>query len=249
MKEDPMAEDESAVDIRTVFVRYADSTQPRRVVDQYESTQRRAPIGAPLDAAPGLTEMAGPLFAREDLADGEDNLAIDRATGRRAIGQLIHLSGRVLDEDGRPVRQSLIELWQANAAGRYLHAADENLAPLDPNFAGVGRVVTDDDGRYSFSTIKPGAYPVPQSGNWWRPPHIHFSLFGTSWMSRLVTQMYFPGEALNAEDRILGAIPDAVARDRLVCRAAANPLAPTPALGFTFDIVLRGRSETPWTPG
>ena len=243
-----MGRDESTGDIRTVFARYDDATQPRRVVERYPSTHTRTPLAMPLDLEAGLTETTGPSFRREDLPQSAANLAVDAATGRRAIGQLIRLAGRVLDEDGRPVRHALIELWQANGAGRYIHEADESDAPLDPNFSGVGRVMTDEEGCYSFLTIKPGAYAVPQSGNWWRPPHIHFSLFGTSWMSRLVTQMYFPGEPLNRHDRILNAIPDAAARDRLVCAVADNTLDPSPALGFSFDIVLRGRSETPRVP-
>ncbi|MBV8652774.1 MAG: protocatechuate 3,4-dioxygenase subunit beta [Alphaproteobacteria bacterium] len=233
-------------DIRTAFAPYDEATQPRRFVEGYQSTQRRTPLAQPVDAAPGLTEITGPCFDLPAAAGGVVNLAVDPATGRRAIGPLMLLSGRVLDEDGRPVRRSLVELWQANGGGRYAHAADDNVAPLDPNFQGVGRTLTDDDGRYAFLTIKPGAYPVPGPGNWWRPPHIHFSLFGTSWMSRLVTQMYFPGEPLNAQDHILNAIPDAAARERVLCRVSENPLTPSPALGFTFDIVLRGRAETPW---
>jgi protocatechuate 3,4-dioxygenase beta subunit len=236
----------SESDIRTKFAPYDDATQPLRRVAGYQSTHRRTPLAEPLDAAGGLTEMTGPRFDLPSIAGDVVNLAVDPTTGRRAIGPLMLLSGCVLDEDARPVRRSLVELWQANGAGRYAHAADDNAAPLDPNFRGVGRALTDDDGRYAFLTIKPGAYPVPGPGNWWRPPHIHFSLFGTSWMSRLVTQMYFPGEPLNAQDHILNAVPDAAARERVLCRVAENPLTPAPALGFTFDIVLRGRSETPW---
>jgi protocatechuate 3,4-dioxygenase beta subunit len=233
----------------TRFAPYDDATQPRPVVEGYRSTQTRTPLSAPIRFSPGLTETAGPSFGLAALPASAANLALDPATGRRALGQLIVVSGRVLDEDGRPVRRSLIELWQANGAGRYLHDADANVAPLDPDFTGVGRTLTDDDGRYSVVTIKPGAYPVVQASNWWRPPHLHFSLFGSSWMSRLVTQMYFPGEPLNADDHILNAIPDAAARERAICRVAENPWTPLPALGFSFDIVLRGRSETPWQPG
>ncbi len=239
----------SEADLRIRFERYDDRTQPARILPRYRATQRRNPAAAPLDFAPGLGEIAGPVFDPDLLRPGENDLAAAAGGGRRALGQLIHLSGRVLDEDGRPVRRSLVELWQANGAGRYRHDANENSAPLDPDFIGVGRTMTDDEGRYVFRTIKPGAYPVPDSGNWWRPPHLHFSLFGTSWMSRLVTQMFFPGEPLNAHDHILNAVPDAAARERLVCRVAENPLLPEPALGFAFDIVLRGRAETPWIPG
>jgi protocatechuate 3,4-dioxygenase, beta subunit len=236
----------SDTDIRTQFAAYDDATQPRRYIEGYRSTQTRTPLAQPLDIPPGLTEITGPHFDLAAVAGEAVNLAVDPATGRRAIGQLVLLGGRILDEDGKPVRRSLVELWQANGAGRYAHASDDNAAPLDPDFRGVGRAMTDDDGCYAFLTIKPGAYPVPGTGNWWRPPHIHFSLFGSSWMSRLVTQMYFPGEPLNAHDHILNAIPDAASRERVVCRVAENPKTPLPALGFTFDIVLRGRAETPW---
>jgi protocatechuate 3,4-dioxygenase beta subunit len=232
-------------DVLTSFARYDDATQPHRIIEGYRSTRLRTPLAPPLTAPLGLVEVTGPLFDAADVPPDAANLAVDVATGHRALGQLIRVAGRVLDEDGRPVRRSLIELWQANAAGRYRHEADGNDAPLDPNFSGVGRAMTDDEGHYAFLTIKPGAYPVPESGNWWRPPHIHFSLFGSSWMSRLVTQMYFPGEPLNAHDRILNAIPDAAARERAVCRPVENPRLPIPALGFEFDIVLRGRAQTP----
>ena len=238
-----MAQEDAEI-VRTRFRRYEDVSQPERVVEGYRSTATRTPGAAALDAAPGLSELTGPLFADEQRPSGILDIATDPETGRRAIGQLIEVSGHLLDEDGRPVRHSLIELWQANAAGRYVHAHDDNVAPLDPNFSGIGRVFTDAEGRYAFRTIKPGAYAVPGPGNWWRPPHIHFSLFGPSSMSRLVTQMYFPGEPLNEADRILNAIPDAAARQRLICRAVDNPREPAPALGFAFDIVLRGRAET-----
>jgi protocatechuate 3,4-dioxygenase, beta subunit len=232
--------------VLAAFARYDDASQPSRVVAGYPNTRTRTPAAAPVVYAPGLSEITGPTFDPAALRPGEDNLAVAPDTGRRAIGQIIALAGRVSDEDGRPVRHSLIELWQANGAGRYIHGHDDNDAPLDPDFIGVGRAVTDGEGVYRFITIKPGAYPVPNSGNWWRPPHIHFSLFGSSAMSRLVTQMYFPGEPLNAHDRLINSVPDAAARERLVCRVVDNPLAPTPALGFAFDIVLRGRAGTPW---
>jgi protocatechuate 3,4-dioxygenase beta subunit len=140
----------------------------------------------------------------------------------------------------------VVELWQANAAGRYIHPNDDNDAPIDPNFIGNGRAVTDEAGRFEFTTIKPGAYPVPESGKWWRPPHVHFSLFGHSFMSRLVTQMYFPGEPLNAQDRLLHAIPDERARAGLVARAVDPREAPEGILAFAHDLVLRGPRRTPF---
>jgi protocatechuate 3,4-dioxygenase beta subunit len=152
----------------------------------------------------------------------------------------------VIDEDGRAVPNTLVELWQCNAAGRYIHAKDDHPAPLDPNFTGAGRTMTDAEGRYRFLTIKPGAYPWRNHANAWRPAHIHFSLFGTSFLSRLVTQMYFPNDPLFPYDPILQSIPDARARDRLVSRFDIDLTEPEWALGYRFDIVLRGRDSTPF---
>ena len=155
------------------------------------------------------------------------------------------MSGRVLDENSRPVRNALVEIWQANAAGRYLHKNDPHHAPLDPNFTGYGRVMTDDLGHYSFTTIKPGAYPWMNHYNAWRPRHIHFSLFGAGILTRLVTQMYFAGDPLLDEDPIYNSIPDEKARRRLISRFDWETTAPMFGLGYHFDIVLRGRESTP----
>jgi protocatechuate 3,4-dioxygenase beta subunit len=163
-----------------------------------------------------------------------------------AIGQRIVVHGRVLDSDGRPVPGTLLEVWQANAGGRYRHAKDNWPAPLDPNFTGLGRTVTDSLGRYEFTTIKPGAYPWGNHHNAWRPAHIHFSLFGRAFTQRLVTQMYFPDDPLFAYDPIWNAIPDERARQRLVSRFDLERTAPNWALSFEFDIVLRGRDATPF---
>lgn len=166
----------------------------------------------------------------------------------RAMGQLIWVTGRLLDEDDMPVRSSVIEVWQANSAGRYAHQADShNPAPHDPNFLGSGRCVTDQEGRYAFLTIKPGAYPVPNHATrWWRPPHIHFSILGESFMSRLVTQMYFPGEPLNAIDLLLNAVPDEKGRERLVAKPIPMmQMERTDAVGFEHDLVVRGYRATP----
>jgi protocatechuate 3,4-dioxygenase beta subunit len=151
----------------------------------------------------------------------------------------------VLDEDGRPIPHTLVEVWQANAAGRYAHRVDAHPAPLDPNFSGAGRMLTDEHGRYRFVTIKPGAYPWRNHDNAWRPAHIHFSLFGHSFLSRLVTQMYFPGDPLMPFDPVLNSIPDAGARKRLISNFDLSVTEPEWALGFTFDIVLRGAQATP----
>jgi protocatechuate 3,4-dioxygenase beta subunit len=150
-----------------------------------------------------------------------------------------------MDEDGRPQRGTLVEIWQANAAGRYLHARDTHDAPLDPNFAGVGHTLTDDDGCYRFTTIRPGAYPWGNHRNAWRPVHIHFSLLGPAWASRLITQMYFPGDPLLAADPIFNSVPDPAARERLIAAFDWDATVPDFALGYRFDIVLRGRRETP----
>jgi protocatechuate 3,4-dioxygenase beta subunit len=151
----------------------------------------------------------------------------------------------VLDGDGRPVRNSLIEVWQANAAGRYVHQGDRHPAPLDPNFTGAGRCLTDSEGRYRFVTVKPGAYPWKNHDNAWRPAHIHFSLFGPAFATRLVTQMYFPGDPLFDQDPIFQSVQDPKARQRLVSSFNLETTEPEWALGYRFDIVLRGRDATP----
>lgn len=221
--------------------------EPDVPVPGYTNTWTHTP-SQPLHRRPvGRTEATGPLELQRKLPCGDVNLA-EVGPGRFAIGQLMHLSGRILDEDGRPVRGAVVELWQANAAGRYYHPIDQRDAPLDPNFVGNGRIRTDEEGRYAFFTIKPGAYPVPVKETWWRPPHLHFSVLGPSSLSRLVTQMYFPGEPLNTLDRILNSMPDTAARERLVARHLPPAEVGDRWLGFTHDIVLRGRHATPPTP-
>jgi protocatechuate 3,4-dioxygenase, beta subunit len=162
------------------------------------------------------------------------------------VGERLVVSGRVMDEDGRPLPDTLIEIWQANAAGRYIHVVDQHPAPLDPNFSGAGRAVTDADGRYRFTTVKPGAYPWRNHPNAWRPAHIHLSLFGPTFLTRLVTQMYFPGDPLFPFDPLFNAIPDEKARARLISAFDLETTVPEWALGFRFDIVLRGRQATPF---
>ena len=161
------------------------------------------------------------------------------------LGERIIVKGRILDEAGRPVPHSLVEIWQPNAAGRYRHERDQHSAPLDPNFSGVGRCISDGEGRYEFTTIKPGAYPWRNQPNAWRPPHIHLSLFGPSFLSRLVTQMYFPGDPLLAHDAIFNSNPDPAARARLVARFDLDATRAEWALGYVFDVVLRGPAATP----
>jgi protocatechuate 3,4-dioxygenase beta subunit len=191
-----------------------------------------------------MSELTGPVFGRDAVGPLDHDLT--RQHDAEPLGERINVTGRVLDEDGRPVRHTLVELWQANAAGRYAHAIDRHNAPLDPNFTGCGRTLTDDEGRYRFVTIKPGAYPWTNHQNAWRPAHIHFSLFGEAFLTRLVTQMYFPGDPLLPFDPVLGGIPDAAARERLVSTFDWDTTTPEHALGYRFDMVLRGRNATPW---
>ncbi|MDO9502126.1 protocatechuate 3,4-dioxygenase subunit beta [Falsiroseomonas sp.] len=220
------------------------ATQPVVPVPGYPNTIRRNPSRAPFRRSLTRTELTGPLDLSAKLRPGDDNLA-ELAPGRMAQGQLIHVGGRVLDEDGRPVAGAIVELWQANAGGRYFHPIDQRDAPLDPNFIGNGRTRSDAEGRYGFFTIKPGAYPVPDSGRWWRPPHIHISVLGPGCLMRLVTQMYFPGDPLNAIDRILNSVPDAGARARCIAQFVAPEAVMGDWQGFTHDLVLRGRHATP----
>ena len=190
------------------------------------------------------TEITGPGAVWDRLM-GPEMFDLTRQHTSEPIGQRIIVSGRVLDEDGRPVPQTVVEVWQANAAGRYIHARDQWDAPLDPNFTGVGRVVTDEAGRYRFITVKPGAYPWGNHKNAWRPEHIHFSLFGPAFATRLVTQMYFPGDPLILIDPIAAAAPGN-ARERMINRFDIETTQEAFALSYIFDIVLRGRGATPF---
>ena len=191
-----------------------------------------------------LSELTGPVFG--DGAVGELDHDLTRQHEGEPLGERIVVSGRVSGSDGRPLRNQLIEIWQANAAGRYRHSVDTHGAPLDPNFSGGGRCLTDDNGDYRFVTVKPGAYPWPNHPNAWRPNHIHFSLFGRAFTERLVTQMYFPGDPLFEFDPIFHSVRDEAARERLVSRFDLTLTEPDWALGFRFDIVLGGRASTPF---
>jgi protocatechuate 3,4-dioxygenase beta subunit len=206
----------------------------------YASSVKRAPLQPLITLPQTVTELTGPQFSPADITGSGCDLTRNGPLGERVI-----VSGRVLDEDGRPVRRTVIEAWQANAAGRYLHENDQHDAPLDPNFTGCGHAFTDDEGRYRFVTIKPGAYPWRNHFNAWRPSHIHFSLFGPAFATRLVTQMYFPGDALLEFDPIFNSVQDAEARARLVSAFDWETTIPETALGYRFDIVLRGTDETP----
>jgi protocatechuate 3,4-dioxygenase beta subunit len=210
---------------------------------QYRSTILRAPSQPPVLLPHRLTEVTGPLLGEDRIGPCDNDLT--RQHHDEPQGQRIIVHGRVLDSGGRPVSQTLVEVWQANAAGRYRHSRDSWPAPLDPNFSGAGRVLTDTNGYYRFTTIKPGIYPWGNHHNAWRPAHIHFSLFGQAFTQRLVTQMYFPDDPMFPYDPIFNSIPDEKARQRLVSRFDLDATRPEWALAFAFDIVLRGPQATP----
>jgi protocatechuate 3,4-dioxygenase beta subunit len=216
---------------------------PPYLYPDYVGTRMRAPRRPLVPLPQSLTELTGPLLGDGRVGDLDHDLT--RQHDGEPLGQRITVSGRVLDGDGRPVRNTLIEVWQANAGGRYRHDRDRHPAPLDPNFSGAGRCLTDDDGRYRFVTIKPGAYPWPNHDNAWRPAHVHFSLFGRAFPQRLITQMYFPDDPLFDRDPIFNSIPDPDARRRLISTFDPVLTQPEWALAFTWDIVLRGRDATP----
>ena len=211
----------------------------------YRSTELRAPRLPLIRWAQTVSETTGPSFASLRLAPHDSDLTRQRPGA--PLGERIVVTGQVRDEDGRPLAGELVELWQANAAGRYAHPSDQHDAPLDPNFAGAGRALTDADGRYRFVTIKPGAYPWQNHANAWRPAHLHFSVYGPAFATRLVTQMYFPGDPLLTLDPIYRSVPER-ARERLIAAFDLAETRPEWALGYRFDVVLRGRDATPRTP-
>lgn len=219
------------------------NTQPDYHYPPYRSTAKRAPT-LPLVLLPQtLSEVTGPLFGHHEIKPGENDLTRQHAGA--PLGERMIVNGRVLDENGRPLPQALVEIWQCNSAGRYRHVNDQHDAPLDPNFSGCGRVLTDAQGRYQFTTIKPGAYPWRNHYNAWRPAHIHFSLFGQGFVQRLITQMYFPGDPLLEYDPMYTSVPDERARKRLVSEFDWEHTVPEHAIAYRFDIVLRGRDATP----
>lgn len=228
------------------FAPSAPGVQPPHLHPAYASTVKRAPQRPPIRLEQTLTEVTGPVFAGGWA--GPDAVDLTRAHGGEPLGERMIVMGRVLDEDARPVPGTLVELWQCNAAGRYRHPVDQHDAPLDPNFDGVGQAITNERGEYRFLTIKPGAYPWLNGPNSWRPAHIHFGVFGPAFATRLITQMYFPGDPLLALDAIFQSVPDERARNRLVSSYAPEIGKPQWALGYRFDIVLRGREATPLDP-
>lgn len=219
-------------------------TQPNYLSPQYRSSIKRAPSQPLIYLPHTLSEVTGPVFGPGDV----DIKACDltRRHSGEPLGERIVVSGRVIDENGRPVPNTLVELWQANAAGRYQHKWDNHDAPLDPNFTGCGHILTDAEGRYRFVTIRPGEYPWRNHYNAWRPAHIHFSVFGPAFATRLITQMYFPGDPLLGFDPIFNSTPDEKARERLISQFDWETTLPVQALGYRFDMVLSGRESTPW---
>lgn len=225
------------------YERARPGVQPPNDWPAYGSTVKRAPKRKPIRIEDTLTEVTGPTFDTGWF--GAEAADLTKGHQGEPLGERIIVAGRVLDESGRPVPRTLVELWQCNSAGRYLHERDQHDAPLDPNFTGFGQVVTDADGRYRFVTIKPGAYPWRNTHNAWRPAHIHFSLFGPAFATRLVTQIYFPGDPLLALDPIFQSTADLEARNRLVSVYDPELSEAEYALGYRFDFVLRGRAATP----
>ncbi len=212
----------------------------------YASTLKRAPQQPLIPLPHTLSELTGPVYGDGSVSALDSDLSRNAVRNGEPIGERIIVTGHVYDDAGRPVRNALIELWQANACGRYIHKLDQHPAPIDPNFTGAGRTLTNALGEYTFVTIKPGAYPWKNHYNAWRPAHIHFSLFGANIMQRLVTQMYFPGDPLLALDSIYNSTPDARARERMISAYDHSVTSPEWALGYRFDIVVCGAKQTPF---
>jgi len=221
------------------------SRHPPALDTEYKTSVTRSPQRAPISFNSTLSEMTGPTFGHSILGDLDNDMILNYGTsGEMAIGQRIIVHGRVLDENGRGVPNVLLEVWQANSGGRYRHAKEGYLAPLDPNFGGCGRTITGEDGSYEFRTVKPGAYPWPNRANDWRPAHIHFSLFGTGFAQRLITQMYFEGDPMIWKCPIVDTIPSKEAIEQLIATFDMNNTVPMDARAYKFDIVLRGRRST-----
>ncbi|WP_052668708.1 protocatechuate 3,4-dioxygenase subunit beta [Nitriliruptor alkaliphilus] len=213
----------------------------------YRSTNLRHPKEPLVRLEHTLSEITGPGPALAEVTEEDADLTRNAGTGQEAMGERIIVTGRVSDENGDPAPRTLVEIWQCNAAGRYIHEKDQHPAPLDPNFIGAGKAITDEDGSYRFLTIKPGAYPWRNHPNAWRPAHIHFSLFGPAFVTRLVTQMYFPGDPLHDLDPIMGGVPRE-AWPRMIASYDHTITEEEWALGYRFDIVLRGPEATPFEP-
>ena len=222
------------------------SAHPPYLHEPYRSTVKRSPQASFIPLPQTLSELTGPVYGGDDIRPLDNDLTRNAVKNGEPIGERIIVVGRVLDEAGRPVPNALVEVWQANACGRYIHKVDQHPAPLDPNFTGAGRCLTDKNGEYRFITIRPGAYPWRNHENAWRPAHIHFSVFGTNFLQRLVTQMYFPGDPLFPLDPIFNSIPDENGRKRLISAYAHDVTQPEWALGYRFNVVLCGPRMTPF---
>ena len=221
-------------------------SHPPFLHEAYKSTVLRSPRKPLVPVPQTLSELTGPTFGRDDVDEIDADLTRNARVNGEPLGERIIVTGQVLDEDGRPISNALLEVWQANACGRYIHKRDQHDAPLDPNFRGTGRVMTNDKGEYRFVTIRPGAYPWGNHPNAWRPAHIHFSVFGVNFLQRLVTQMYFPGDPLMPLDPIFNGIPDEAGKKRLISTYDHDVTEPSWALGFRFDIVVCGEKQTPF---
>jgi protocatechuate 3,4-dioxygenase, beta subunit len=231
--------------------RRAPETQSQGVVEGYVQTGQRWPAAELLRRPHTPAELSGPQPVLRRLAPTQDRNSRGDLAGkgaRRALGQLIHIRARVVDEDGAPVPGAVVEIWHCNSAGKYIHKNDTHDAPVDPNFNGAARLVAGDTGLVELRTIKPAAYPVPDTGGWWRPPHVHFSVWGRIWLSRLVTQMFFDGDPLNEHDAILNAVRDPEARSRCIARLAPTAKGPEDALVYDHLLVVRGRKAAPGMP-
>ncbi|HET9103498.1 MAG TPA: protocatechuate 3,4-dioxygenase subunit beta [Solirubrobacteraceae bacterium] len=231
-------------DTPDTYVREPPGAHPPLDHPPYKSTARRHPRQPLVYLPHTVTEITGPQLGAE-LVGGAQDADLTRQHEGDPIGERIIVSGRILDTEGKPLRDTLVEIWQANAAGRYKHRWDRWPAPLDPNFSGAGRCVTDAEGRYSFTTIKPGPYPWGNHHNAWRPAHIHFSLLGRAFTQRLVTQMYFPGDPFFPYDPIFNSVRDAQARERMISRFDIHATEPNWAAAYRFDVYLRGPAATP----
>ena len=221
------------------------SVHPPHLYPPYASSLRRAPHELLIPLPHTLADDTGPVFGTGKLLPGDHDATVNARVNGEPLGERITVQGRLLDGSGTPIRGALIETWQANAAGRYIHKKDQHQAPLDPNFTGTARLLTDEYGEYRLTTIRPGAYPWGNHPNAWRPAHIHFSVFGRNFHQRLVSQMYFPGDPLLAHDPIYQGIPDEKGRRRLISRFELGLTQPGFALGYRFDIVLGGDAQTP----
>ena len=235
---------EAVADTPTSYLRERPNVHPPMDYPGYKSTALRHPKQPLVYLPQTITEITGPQLS--ERIGGELDNDLTRQHAGEPIGERIVVSGRVFDTEGKPLRDTLVEIWQANAAGRYLHKWDRWPAPLDPNFSGAGRCLTDSQGRYTFTTIKPGPYPWGNHHNAWRPAHIHFSLLGRAFTQRLVTQMYFPGDPFFDYDPIFLSVRDPAARERMISRFSIHDTVPNWAAAFEFDIYLRGPGQTPF---